>query len=492
MEDAPGADAAVAGVRWFAGVRVAVEVVSLAAAVTLAHLVPPADFGRAAIALVLPMLALILAFEGFGTPLVQRRAITRQHEQSAALMSLGCGFALGVAVFLLAPVVAEPLFDARAAGLLQLMSPVFPIAAAGVVSMALLQRRLAFGRLATAELATLCVTAAVSVSLAAAGLDAHAIVIGALAGSVGSTLALILSAPPPAPWLHRSAAGEIVRFGAASALSGLVYTLRRNVAYLVLGARAGPVEVGLYWRAFQLGGEYQAKVSGILLRVLFPLLARAPDAAASRALRRRATRVHALLVFPLLGLFVVVAPEAVPFVFGDEWRAAVRPAQVLALAGMALALLSGTEATVLAAGRPGALLAYSLGFLMLYGAATWIAAPHGLVALAAGAVVVHLVVLVVAQHVLLRRVVDARLGELLRDVAPATFATVVLLAVALPSAAALRETGVPGAMVVATALAAGGLAYLATLRVASPAAWAELALLTARFTGRGAAPSGQA
>ena len=69
-------DAAFAGVRWVLVARAAGEVLAFAAAVSLARLITPAEFGRAAVALALVPLAVILTFEGCASALVQRPTIT--------------------------------------------------------------------------------------------------------------------------------------------------------------------------------------------------------------------------------------------------------------------------------------------------------------------------------------------------------------------------------------------------------------------------------
>src|SRR5690348_5265995 len=93
--------AAVSGVRWFAAAKASTEVLQLAAAIALARLVSPADFGNAAIALILLPLAVILTYEGFGSALVQRKLVHDGHFEAATLTSLLAGLALSLATFLL-------------------------------------------------------------------------------------------------------------------------------------------------------------------------------------------------------------------------------------------------------------------------------------------------------------------------------------------------------------------------------------------------------
>lgn len=455
-------DAAVSGARWVVVARVCSELLGFVASVVLAHLISPAEFGTAVVAMVLPMLSVILTFEGFGSVLVQRRRLEREQAQTAAWLSLVCGILLTVGVWVTAPLWAEPLFGSRTSELMRFASPVFVLAALGVVPRAYLQRRLDFRRLSAVEVIAFTVGSAVSVAGAAAGLEAKALILGMLSMTATEAALMFASARPPRPRLVRGCAREIVAFGIPASLAGLAYVARRNVDYVILAAKLPAALVGIYWRAFQLGAEYQGKLSGIVFRLLFPLFSRAREVEDLRLLRRRVVRTNVILIFPLLAAFVVVAPALIPWLYGARWEPVVVPAQILAIGGMALAVFSGTEPLVLAVGRPRALLGFNATFLAATGSAAFIAAPHGLTAVAIAVSGVHLGMVALAQILLLGRLVGIPFSELLRDVMPATLASAGSLAAGI-AARPLMGGAEPLAEVVAlTAVCLG--TYAALLR----------------------------
>ena len=132
------------GVRWLMLTRIVSEAVGLVAMVVLARLISPAEFGRAAVALIFLPLATILTFEGFASALVQRESIEREHLHVAMGMSLLGGALLSGLAAGLAPLLWAPLFGARTAELMGLASPVFLLAAIGGVSRALALARARF------------------------------------------------------------------------------------------------------------------------------------------------------------------------------------------------------------------------------------------------------------------------------------------------------------------------------------------------------------
>ncbi|HUR86692.1 MAG TPA: oligosaccharide flippase family protein [Solirubrobacteraceae bacterium] len=484
-------DATVSGVRWVMVTRIAAELGGLGASIVLARLIAPAEFGRAVIALVLPMLAVILTFEGFGSPLVQRRSLADGDLETSMLLSLGTGIGLTVATFALAPM-ATPLFGAETTSLAQLISPVFALAGAGTVSRAQLQRRLDFRRIGGYELTAFGAGLATSLALAFAGLEARALVLGPLVAVAVETVLMLRAAPPPRPRLRRDRVREILEFGLPATLAGLAYTARRNVDYVVLGARLGPTQVGIYWRAFQLGAEYQGKLSGIMLRVVFPVFSRASSLQDMQELRARVVRLNTAVVFPLLALLVVIAPVLVPWVYGPQWVAAVVPVQLLAVSGALLAVQSGSEPLALALGRPKPVLAFNVAVLSVYGVAVYIAAPHGLTTVCIVVVAVHAVMVVASQQLLLGRVAAMPPRALWREISPATAASGALLAVTVALSTVLEPALAPLPLMLVLG-AAGGLVYAATLRALFPAAYAELRRVGRRLLGprcRDVAPTG--
>src|SRR3954466_14623262 len=134
-------DATLKGVRWISATRLTFEFVAAGGAVALAHLVPPAAYGRFAIALVLPEIALSLVNEGLGTPLVQRQTLTKRHIEATMALGLAGGLLLTALTLVLAPLVATPLFGSETAELFQIYAPVFTLAGLMIVPLAMLQRR---------------------------------------------------------------------------------------------------------------------------------------------------------------------------------------------------------------------------------------------------------------------------------------------------------------------------------------------------------------
>lgn len=476
-------EATLAGIRWTALSRAIAESLALASTVVLAHLVTPAQFGHAAAALTLPALAQALTFSGFGTPLVQRPEIRRAHLECTVLMSLVCGVLLTLAMVVLASALV-PVFGEETVMLMQIASASFLFAGIGAVPQAVLQRRLSFGRLSSAEVAGLIVGAGTAIGLALAGLNGEAIVLGAVANVATASIFLVALTPSVRPGWDTRAMREVAGFGLPAAGAAVLYTGYRNVDYLILGARLGAAQVGFYFRAFQLAVEYQRKISNIMLRVAFPVYSRAAGASDMRMLRSRIVRAHATILFPLLALLIATAPVLVPWLFGPAWEPAVLPTQILAVAGMANAVLTGTGPLILAAGRPAALLHFSLVSLVLYATAIFLAVPLGIIGVCVAVVGASIAQLLIAQYFLLDRIAGIPIRALWSDVCAAIISSVALLGVAFPLASTMEAHDLHALIVLPVVGIAGLGVYMLAVRYVFTPAWNDLALLGGRLIKR--------
>ena len=234
--------------------------------------------------------------------------------------------------------------------------------------------------------------------------------------------------------------------------------LFRNIDYAILAARLTATATGIYYRAFNLGVVYQDKVSGIMVQVAYPLYSRTGEVSRLRAIHERAARVHAAILFPALALLIVLAPYVVPLLFGDAWIPAVEPTQILALAGMLAAVLTGYSQVMLAIGKPRRLLWFNIGRLILYGGVVFLASRHGLITVAMAVVGAYLVILLAAYALLLGPSVGISVRRLVPELAPAVCGCLALAAVSVPLTAAVD--GLPRFLVIALVAPVGTLAYV--------------------------------
>jgi O-antigen/teichoic acid export membrane protein len=446
-------------------------VLTFGAAVVLARLITPAEFGSAAVAVGIAGIAPAVAGASFSVPLIQMQALDRRHVEAAMVLSVGTGLVLMLAtIFVISPLAIEPVFGSRVASLLSLASPIFVLAGIGTVPNALLQRELRFRRLSEIEIASIVVAPATSVSLAAGGVEAESLVLGGVATAAIATLLTVVSAPRVGFGWRRGHARDVAGVGLFAALTSLIYSLSRNAQYAILGARWPAHDVGLFWRAYQLAVDYQVKVSDITFRLAFPLFSRSGNLDEMRQLRSRILQVQSIVTFPLLATLIVLAPELVPLVFGSAWEDAAFPTQVLAVAGMATVAASAGGGLALAVGKVRPFFYFNLILLAGFVAVVLWTSSYGVRAVAI-AIAVYQVVRLAAQFVYLEsREIGIPLRETWEALAPAAVASGAGLAITYPAVRLLSPEVDDIALVLAGGAFSVGL-YALVLRVAFPANW---------------------
>ena len=477
-------EATLEAMRWVSIARIAAEALTVAAAIVLAHLITPAQFGRLAVAVIVSEMAEAITAEGLGNALVQRRSLQRAHLEAGMLIGLvlGCGLML-LTVFLV-PLATTPLFGAQTTSLFVLFAPVFLLSSLQIVPLALLQRRLDFRTSGLIEVLGVASASLTAVALAATlHLQAKSYVIGVIVSSTLTLVLLLAATKPPLPRARARHARELLSFGGPAAFAGLSWVIQRNIDYLILGARLRAAQVGFYYRAYTVGVEGERRVSGIIARLALPVYSRTEDLAHMRALRARIVRANAVIVFPLLTLFIVLAPELMPWLFGAHWRPAVLPSQILAGAGMAITVNNANSPLVLAANRPRALSVFNMCQLAGYTGTILYCSSYGLVSACIGVVVFQL--LVSAAYVLvLHRLVGMPRTQLVHDLGAASVGSLAMAAALVPLSSLLAHASVPLLVRFALLGATGGCAYLAVIRLAFPLAWSDLALIAARLRSR--------
>jgi PST family polysaccharide transporter len=266
----------------------------------------------------------------------------------------------------------------------------------------------------------------------------------------------------------------VLHYGVPNWLAAVSWIGFANCDYAIVGARLGAVQAGFYFRAYTLGVEYQKKVSQVMDTVGFPVLARTRTGEDRSTLRGQMVCLLTVLLFPARALLAVVAPVAVPWVFGSVWRPAVAPTQVLVVGGAATLVINAVGSTLMAAGRPRAVLGFGWAHFGAYALAVFFAAPLGLTAVAVAAAIVHGAFVLVAYALMLQSVPRRALTQIWKDVAPAFCSCVALVVTSVPASVVLSSMHAPPVLNLALVTLIAGSSYLTALRICFRPTWATL------------------
>lgn len=461
--------ATVRGLRWTIVARPVSELSIVASMLVLARLVAPAEFGRYSVAAIGLSLAAIPS-GALTAAVVQRRSLDRGHMQGTFALTLGIGLLLSGLMALLAGFVVAQVFDARTAVLVRLSIPAAFLTMAITVPTARLQRDLRFKRIAIIAVTSDVIQGATGIVLAVMGLQAKALIVACDAATLAGALLTLVWAPPPRPRLLWGKTRELLGYSGAYTLASISWVGFQNCDYAILDAKVSPLAAGLYYRAYSTGVKYQDKIGQVMSSVGFPVLARSRTDGAMDELRAAMSQLLALVLFPLLVLLAITAPEFVPWLYGARWTPAVVPTQILAIGGASTLLTNVVGAVFQAGGRKRALMGFGWGHFLTYATAVFLTCSHGIVAVAIAAAVVHTAFLFVAYLLLYSGKPGQAFAALARDTGATLLGCAALAGAAIPISIATAGH-VPVIAYMALVCSIGGAAYLLTLRLAAPQSW---------------------
>jgi O-antigen/teichoic acid export membrane protein len=485
--DAPGpslSERASSGVLWL---TVQTWVSRLGAFVTvavLARLLTPADFGVVAIALTILPVVYLLADLGFTTYLVQSERIDRTSTSTAFWSSTAIGVLLAGLIVLAAPLLATLFGVPAAAPAIAGVAPAVLIVALAATPIALLRREMRFRALSVQSGAAALLGQAIALVLALTGAGVWALIAQVLVQQ-GVVMALAWAFAHWRPHLvvSRTDFREMIGFG-VKVMSVDFAAMTRFGAENVLISRvvgaAGLGALGVAQRFVQTAKDLTGSAIAPVSLVAFARIRGDRDRVFSGY--RRSVRITFAATAPALAGVLVLAPVAVPLIFGDQWTASVGAVQ-----GLAAAALVGLAATLdhglfYGLGRPGRWLAYAVVAEVLTLAATLAFVAQGIAAVAWAAAGVT-ALCTVARWFLVARLLSVPT----RRVAGVTVTPLVVVAVSLAVGQGVfaLTAGVPSIVRMLAVAVMLVLAHLGAVRLLLPATSAELwGLVAARLPGR--------
>ena len=360
---------AIRSTQWSAAETIAVTAIQLFQFAILARVLHPKDFGL--MALVALVISFAQLFEGMGIPeaVIQRAEPTVKELSSLYWFNLLMGAAAFGIVYVGAPAISRVFAEEQLTALVRVVGISLLISPLGMLFYALMRKELHFGLVAIANVSAFAVGALVALSAALLLSEGvWALVWGGLAHTCTRTLFCLIYARARHIDLHWHCAWfelkSYLNFGSFYVASMVANFFNARVDQLMIGGLLGATELGYYRIASQLTTEVVQKINPILTRVAFPVFVRLrEDPARLKAGYLQLLRMLSLLNSPLYVGLIIVAPWAVPLIFGERWGPAIPLVQILAGYALIRAIGNASGGLILAYGRPDWSFRWNVGML---------------------------------------------------------------------------------------------------------------------------------
>jgi PST family polysaccharide transporter len=345
---------AMKGVFWTVLQAVAGRALSFLVFIVLARLLVPADFGLVAMAGAFIAFLDLLVQQGFSVAITQRENLEPEHESTAFWTNIVFSALLAAAFWISAEPVARLYQTPALAPVVRWLSAVLPLRALATVPVGLLQRHFRFRVLAIRSILGAVAGGVAGVVAAFAGWGVYALVVQQLVAG----LVDVLTVWSAANWWPRFAYSfrhlrELLGFSGHILGAGLLDVLNRRSDDFLIGFFLGDVALGLYAVAYRV------------LLVLIQVLAKPGSLVAFTSFSRfqgdrdrirsafyQSTRAASVISIPIFIGIALLAPLAVPLVFGDKYEQSGLVLQLLALAGVPHSISHYSSSVYAGVGRP--------------------------------------------------------------------------------------------------------------------------------------------
>lgn len=340
-------------VRWSAASKYGAQAVQFGVSLFLARLLAPEYFGLLGMATVITGFAKTLKNLGFNAAIVQRSDIDQKLLSTLFWVNLGFCISITTVLVCASPAVAWIYRDVRVTPLVAVLSLNITINSFCTVPSALLQKQLAFKKLAIREIGAVVVSGAVGISCAILGWGVWALVAAAVSSSLVGAILLNAAEPfVPSLVLDRSRLKECLKFGLNITGFNLFNYFARNADNLIIGVFLGPIALGYYSLAYRFMLLPRDSISRVVSRVLFPKLSQSQDddKALSRIFLKTCGAI-AFVSFPIMFGFAVLADSIISHLIGEKWAPAILVVMILSPLGAIQSIWTPIGQLYLAKGR---------------------------------------------------------------------------------------------------------------------------------------------
>ncbi|OGW74753.1 MAG: hypothetical protein A2Z72_08105 [Omnitrophica bacterium RBG_13_46_9] len=337
---------------WAFSDRVIQQILFFTRTLILARLLSPGDFGIFGISLLAITILSTFSKSGFDLALIQKKSDIRPYLDTAWTINLIRGMFRAAALFLSAPFIADFFNSPGVVPVVRVLALSELVNSSQNVGMVYLQKELEFGKRFVFSVTVGIAGLIVGVTAVYFLRDVRALVYASLAGSIaGLVTSYIIHPYRPSLNIDLGKAKEMFKFGkyiwGTSVLK--FFILHGDDAFL--GKILGPAALGLYQMAYRISNIAATEISNVLSDVAFPAYSKIQDQ--SHKLRigyLKTIKITTLFAFPIAGGLLILSPEFVRLVLGEQWISMIPAMRILCLLGMLKSI--GFDDLFKSVGRP--------------------------------------------------------------------------------------------------------------------------------------------
>ncbi len=423
---------AVSGVYWMGFMSASSVVIKLLITMILSRLLIPSEFGTVAAIQVVISFADILWMMGVGPAIVQKKELSSIDIETGN--TLNRLFGLSIYVFILLNASRISLFvGIEDIAMLKILSLVFLIHSFSGVSEALLQREMNFKDISLINIYALIVYGVFAISLALFEFGAWALIFAQIIQVIVKS-ALTLKKRPIRLTLriNNGSVKELLYFGTGFTLSRVLNNFANQGDYFVVNRELGSFALGYYNRAYQLLAVPTSVIGTVMDKVLFPLISKHQNSFGKiRFVYYNITSLVALVAFPVSLVSLIGGYDIIYLFLGKEWSGTVLPFKILIISLFFRMAYKICDSIVRSLGEVYKRIWVQVVYAVLIIGGAYIGKSWGISGVAV-ATVVAIIVNYIIMILLVHKLIDAKMSELLTYILPIVIITLIIGIIAYP------------------------------------------------------------
>ncbi len=335
----------------------------------LARLLMPEDFGAIGMLAIFITVSQVLIDGGFGSALIQKKKPTQIDYSTIFYWNIFFSGCLYLILFVTAPYIAKFFSIPILSGVLRVIGSTLIINSIFSIQKFRLQKLLEFKRIAISNLSSYIIGAASAIALAYHGFGVWSLVsMQIIYGIVFIVVLWVITKWHPSLCFSLSSMKELFGFGGYMLAANILQTICQNIQGIIIGKNFSATQMGYYTQASKLDYITSYSIPQVIVQVMYPVYSSIQDDRARlNEIVVMNLRVISFLVFPILGILILVAKILIIFLYGEIWAQSVPYFQVLCIGGFFVCLQNINFYAVAAVGKSRQLFVWSFykwGFLL--------------------------------------------------------------------------------------------------------------------------------
>ncbi|NEO79671.1 MAG: MOP flippase family protein [Moorea sp. SIO4G3] len=449
------------GIKWSTVSQIGRQVMQFATTAILGRLLSPDDFGLLGMATI--VIGFVGLFKDLGTSaaVIQKKHLSESLVHSIFWINVGFGLLGTIIIFVISPLVAKFYEEPRIAPVLMVLSCAFFISSISILQNAILQKKLAFNKLANIEIFAVFNGSAIGIVSAFLGFGVWSLVYQSLTVTTVTTVLLwITTAWKPKLVFSWNEVRQVGRYSLNLTGFNIFNYFARNADYILIGKFLGSESLGYYTLAYRLMLYPLQNISGVLGKVMFPAFAQVQNdnARFSRAYLKVVATI-AVVTFPLMICLWAISEPFILTLFGAQWQPVIVLLMILAPIGMTQSIVTTVGTIYTSKGRTDWMLRWGVGSGTFVTLAIIIGLQWGIVGVATAYATASFL-LTYPNFAIPFRLIDLRVNDLIAVLWRPFLASLLMLGVLMSLKILILPTSLASAWVLGILVPTGLITYL--------------------------------